>query len=111
MGVVYPNGVVVWDRFDNPSVCFADSVSLRLGHLAVLTVPRTVIHYRSAASLPFTQGSLGAVRERPRANAVRPYFGGGTKAPPYGVSMALWDFGVCGSSKWPTPTTKVGVMP
>ena len=29
--------------------------SLRLGHLAVLTVPRTVIHCRSAASLPFTR--------------------------------------------------------
>ena len=36
--------------------CENATLSLRLGHLAVLTVPRTVIHYRSAASLPFTQG-------------------------------------------------------
>ena len=28
------------------------SVSLRFGHATALTVPRTVIHYRSAASLP-----------------------------------------------------------
>ena len=28
------------------------AVSLRLGHIAALTVRRTVIHYRDAASLP-----------------------------------------------------------
>ena len=31
---------------------FASPVSLRLGHAAGLTVPRTVIQYRVAASLP-----------------------------------------------------------
>ena len=30
----------------------APAVSLRLGHATALTVHRTVIHYRSAASLP-----------------------------------------------------------
>ena len=35
-----------------PSVGCADSVSLRLGHAPALTVHRTVIHYRRAASLP-----------------------------------------------------------
>ena len=35
-----------------PSVGFADSVSLRLGHATALTVRRTVIHYRVDASLP-----------------------------------------------------------
>ena len=36
----------------DPSVSFADSVSLRLGHGAALTCPRHVIHARAAASLP-----------------------------------------------------------
>ena len=31
-----------------------DTVSLRLGHISALTVHRTVIHYRNAASLPYT---------------------------------------------------------
>ena len=35
-------------------------ISLRLGHLAALTCHRHVIHYREAASLPFSQGSLSA---------------------------------------------------
>ena len=35
-----------------------DSVSLRLGHVAALTVHRTVIHYRADTSLP-SKGSLG----------------------------------------------------
>jgi len=37
----------------DPSVSCADPVSLRFGHLAGLTVHRTVIQYRSAASLPY----------------------------------------------------------
>ena len=37
----------------NPSVSFADSVSLRLGHVAALTVHRTVIHYRADTALPY----------------------------------------------------------
>ena len=36
-------------------------VSLRLGHATALTVPRTVIHYRVAASLPAGEG-LGLSR-------------------------------------------------
>jgi hypothetical protein len=36
----------------NPSKYF----SLRLGHKTALTVPRTVIHYRFAASLPCEAG-------------------------------------------------------
>ena len=35
-----------------PSVGYAASVSLRLGHVAALTVHRTVIHYRADTSLP-----------------------------------------------------------
>ena len=50
---------------DNPSVTLARAtLSLRLGHLAVLTVPRTVIHYRSAASLPFAQGRHGNLQAK-----------------------------------------------
>ena len=37
----------------NPSVGCAASVSLRLGHVAALTVHRTVIHYRADTSLPY----------------------------------------------------------
>ncbi len=40
---------------NNPSVAYGASVSLRLGHATALTVHRTVIHYRVAASLPFTR--------------------------------------------------------
>ena len=43
----------------DPSVGFADSVSLRLGHGAALTCHRHVIHYRAAASLP-RRGAKGA---------------------------------------------------
>ena len=43
----------------NPSGA-SRQISLRLGHLAALTCHRHVIHYREAASLPFTQGSLSA---------------------------------------------------
>ena len=40
-------------RLRHPSfVTLAPPVSLRLGHAAGLTVPRTVIQYRVAASLP-----------------------------------------------------------
>ena len=35
-----------------PSVSFADSVSLRLGHAHVLTTHRVIIHCARAASLP-----------------------------------------------------------
>jgi hypothetical protein len=37
----------------NPSVGFAASVSLRLGHAPALNVHRTFIHYRRAALLPY----------------------------------------------------------
>ena len=43
----------------DPSVSFADSVSLRLGHGAALTCHRHVIHSRAAASLP-RRGAEGA---------------------------------------------------
>ena len=36
---------------------YAGAVSLRLGHIAALTVHRTVIHYRDAASLPQGEAS------------------------------------------------------
>ena len=38
-----------------------------LGHRAALTIPRMVIHFRAAATLPFTQGGLylGAPNRRP----------------------------------------------
>ena len=45
------------DFLQNPSVGFAASVSLRLGHAPALNVHRTFIHYRRAASLP-SRGSL-----------------------------------------------------
>ena len=37
---------------ETPSVGYAATVSLRLGHGAVLTTHRVVIHYRPATSLP-----------------------------------------------------------
>ena len=40
--------------FHQPSA--GPPVSLRLGHAPALTVHRTVIHYRSAALLPFSGG-------------------------------------------------------
>ena len=48
--------------FGNPT---AGAVSLRLGHAAGLTVPRTVIQYRVAASLPrrSLRGKAYALRE------------------------------------------------
>ena len=36
---------------------YAGAVSLRLGHITALTVHRTVIHYRDAASLPQGEAS------------------------------------------------------
>ena len=38
-----------------------DSVSLRLGHVAALTVHRTVIHYRADTALPYRGAHVGAV--------------------------------------------------
>ena len=44
---------IVQYRLRHPSfVAYAPPVSLRLGHAAGLTVPRTVIQYRAATSLP-----------------------------------------------------------
>ena len=48
MRITFINGIFI----NYPSVGYADSVSLRLGHAPALTVHRTVIHYRRAASLP-----------------------------------------------------------
>ena len=36
-----------------PLVGYADSVSLRLGRIAALTVHRTAIHYRADTALPY----------------------------------------------------------
>ena len=51
----------------DPSVSFADSVSLRLGHSAALTCYQHVIHYRAAASLP-KRGVKGGVPRYSKAN-------------------------------------------
>ena len=62
-----------------------DSVSLRLGHATALTVPRTVIHYRVAASLPTGEGFYKSVGEglvSSRKNSVRQ--NGRSKPLPYG---------------------------
>ena len=49
---LYENNFYKGIFINYPSVGYADSVSLRLGRAPALTVHRTVIHYRRAASLP-----------------------------------------------------------
>ena len=44
--------------------CAVPLFSLRLGHARVLIVPRTIIHYARAASLPQGEGSLDSTLKR-----------------------------------------------
>ena len=50
---------------ENLSACFADTVSLRLGHGAALVCHRHTIHSRDAASLPWSPrgGLKGAMND------------------------------------------------
>ena len=52
-------GIVKKALSNNPSVSFADSVSLRLGHARALRVHRTLIHSPRATSLPLHRGAFG----------------------------------------------------
>ena len=56
-----------------PPSCDGPPVSLRFGHVTALTVHRTVIHYRAAASLPTGEGIAFHKKQKNKRGKLQTY--------------------------------------